>query len=225
MKRGIMDHYIIRKMLPSMFTLGNLLCGFLAILTVVRESGSSSFVTAAWWIIIAGVFDALDGKIARLAGSSSKFGVELDSLADVVSFGIAPAVLFYTFTLKSAGSLGYFLGFCFLACGALRLARFNITATTSEKNYFKGMPIPAGAGILASFVLFSEKVWGGLAHSDFSVVLIILTSLMMVSTFKYNVLPKISFKTKKASIISVWFICHIAVIVLSVLACREFSPS
>ena len=127
-----MDKRRIIALLPSAVTLGNLLCGYLAIINVVE----GSLTHAAWWIIIAAVFDLLDGKIARLTGSASLFGVEFDSIADVVSFGAAPAVLFHQHMLADAGNAGYFLAFVFLAAGAIRLARFNTTATTGEKASF-----------------------------------------------------------------------------------------
>ena len=112
-----------------MFTLGNLLCGYLAIVNVVE----GTFVFAAWWIIIAALFDALDGKIARLTGGSSPFGIEFDSLADIVSFGAAPAIMFYRYALVDAGRAGAMVMFMFLAAGTIRLARFNTKATTRKK--------------------------------------------------------------------------------------------
>ena len=203
----------IKKFLPSIFTLGNLLCGFLAVINVI-EGTKASITHAAWWIIIAAIFDLLDGKVARLTGSASPFGIEFDSLADVVSFGIAPAVLFHTYALTDAGNLGYFLAFCFLGAGAIRLARFNISATTEKKNYFVGLPIPAAGCILASFILFSENVWGVLTHYDFSVALLVVSSLAMVSSFKYSVMPRISFTTKKDTLKSIWFISFLIVIAI-----------
>ncbi len=193
-----------------MFTLGNLLCGFLAVINVIE----GNLTHAAWWIIIAAVFDTLDGKVARLTGSASEFGVEFDSIVDVVSFGVAPAVLFHSYSFTSAGNLGYFMGFVFLAAGSIRLARFNLKATTGKKYYFTGMPIPAGAGILSSFVLFSENVWHGFANFDIAMTLVILTSLAMVSTFKYSLMPKISFSSKWDIMRSVWFISHLIVVAL-----------
>ncbi|MBN1292474.1 MAG: CDP-diacylglycerol--serine O-phosphatidyltransferase [Candidatus Latescibacteria bacterium] len=203
-----MNLFNAKRILPSIFTLGNLLCGFLAINNVIE----GSYASAAWWIIIAGIFDALDGKIARLTGSSSEFGIEFDSIADVISFGIAPAVLIYHYALIEGGRIGYFLAFCFLAAGAIRLARFNLKATTGKKTHFTGMPIPAGAGILASYVLFCENVWNELAQFDIVIVLTILSSLAMVSHFKYNIMPRIGFGTRRDSIRSIWFICHILII-------------
>ncbi len=197
-----------KKYLPSIFTLGNLLCGFLAVINVIE----GNLTHAAWWIIIASIFDALDGKVARLTKSASEFGIEFDSIADVVSFGVAPAVLFHTYAFIDTGNLGYFLAFCFCAAGAIRLARFNIKATTGSKRYFTGMPIPAGAVILASFILFSENVWGGFGNIDYMVALIVITSLVMVSNFKYSVLPRISFSKKSDTIKSIWFISYAIVI-------------
>jgi CDP-diacylglycerol---serine O-phosphatidyltransferase len=192
----------VRQVLPSMFTLGNLLCGFLAVANVV-EGTRESLISAAWWIIIAAIFDALDGKVARLTGTASEFGIELDSIADVVSFGIAPAILFYRFAFADAGKICLFLSFIFLAAGAIRLARFNVTAPTGNKKYFTGMPIPAAAGILASYVFFCNNVWEGLGGFDFAVGLVILTSIAMVSQFKYSVMPRIGFRKKTDSIKSV----------------------
>jgi CDP-diacylglycerol---serine O-phosphatidyltransferase len=200
-----MKIFRVRQILPSMFTLGNLLCGFLAVANVV-EGTRETLISAAWWIIIAAVFDALDGKVARLTGSASKFGIELDSIADVVSFGIAPAILFYRYAFADAGKICLFLSFVFLAAGAIRLARFNVSASTDNKKYFTGMPIPAGAGILASFVLFCNNVWGGAGGFDFAVGLVLLSSFAMLSQFKYGILPKLGFRTKKDIIRSIFFI-------------------
>ncbi len=202
----------VKKLLPSLFTLGNVLCGFLAIINVI-EGSRASMISAAWWIIIAGIFDALDGKVARITGSSSEFGVEFDSIADVISFGVAPAVLIFNYILHEAGKPGYFFAFCFLAAGAIRLARFNISATTGKKNFFTGMPIPAGAGIIATYVLFTENVWGGLANLDFVIALTIFSSLAMVSRFRYSVIPRIGFGTPLDIIRSICFISYIIIIV------------
>lgn len=202
----------LRKILPNLFTLGNLLCGFLAIINVV-EGTKANLVHAAWWIVIAGVFDLLDGKVARLMRSASPFGVELDSLADIVSFGVAPAVLINSFVFLNAGNLGYFLCFCFLSAGAIRLARFNTTATTVKKRHFTGMPIPAGACIISSYVMFSENVWTGLANFDIAIALVIFSSLAMVSKFKYAAFPLISFAGKLKTVKSLLTISVLLLIV------------
>lgn len=117
------------------------------------------FWAAAWAIIAAGVFDMLDGRIARLAKATSSFGVQYDSLSDVVSFGMAPAVLLFQWTLVPFGRLGWLAAFLFLACGALRLARFNVYSGKVPKGFFIGLPIPIAAGVIASFYIFHETFW------------------------------------------------------------------
>lgn len=203
----------LKSAVPNMFTLGNLLCGFLAVANVI-EGTMEGMVSAAWWIIIAAIMDALDGKVARLTGTSSKFGIEFDSIVDAVSFGMAPAVMIYQYALISGGGIGLALSFCFLAAGTIRLARFNITATTGAKTGFTGMPIPTGAGVLASYVLFTENVWGGIHSFDFATALVIFTSLAMVSRFKYQGLPRIGFRSKKGIFRSACFIGNIVLIAL-----------
>jgi CDP-diacylglycerol---serine O-phosphatidyltransferase len=203
----------LKNALPNMFTLGNLLCGFLAVANVI-EGTDSAMISAAWWIIIAAIMDALDGKVARLTGTASQFGVEFDSIVDAVSFGMAPAVLFYQYALAGGGRIGLALAFCFLAAGTMRLARFNITATTGEKKGFTGMPIPGGAAILASYVLFNEKVWSGFHSYDFAVGLVVLTSLAMVSRFRYAAFPKLGFRSRKSTIKTALFIGNIVLIAL-----------
>jgi len=137
--------------LPSLFTIGNMACGFFAILAAIDKE----FARAGWLIIGAMVMDSLDGRVARLVKAESKFGVEIDSLADFLSFGVAPAYIMYLFLLKDYGFWGYPVAFIYALCGVLRLARFNVMSHDgkSSKKYFTGLPIPAGAGILASFVL------------------------------------------------------------------------
>jgi len=188
----------VKRIVPSLFTLGNLLCGYLAVINVIE----GALTHAAWWIIIAGFFDILDGKIARMTGAASGFGVEFDSIADVISFGIAPAVLIHQYSLVGAGNLGYFLGFVFVSAGAIRLARFNLTATTGRKTHFTGMPIPSAAGVLSSYILFCENVRGDFATFDIAVTLVILTSIAMVSQFRYGVMPRIGFGGQRETIVS-----------------------
>lgn len=167
--------------LPSMFTTGNLFCGFYSIL----KSFSYDFEQASYAIIVAGIFDVLDGRVARITRSQSDFGVEYDSIADVVSFGIAPAVLAYVWVLQSFGRLGWAGAFFFAACGALRLARFNTMATELPKSYFVGLPIPAAANsIAAASILYHDL------HFDYpQVIMLVLTfglGLLMVSSIRYR---------------------------------------
>ena len=147
----------IRKgihIIPNLFTTGNLFCGFLAIISTLK--GKPFYGAVA--ILVAAVFDQLDGKIARLAGASSRFGIEYDSLADLVSFGVAPALLIYYWALGGFGRLGWLAAFLFVACGALRLARFNVQTVTADPKYYTGLPIPAAATLIALTVLLYHRL-------------------------------------------------------------------
>src|SRR4051794_37003749 len=139
-------------LVPNFVTTANLFCGFYSIIATLNHE----YLTASWAIIAAGIFDMLDGRIARLAKATSQFGVEYDSLSDLLSFGAAPAVLLYQWTLAPFDRLGWLAAFLFLACGALRLARFNVSTVVTPKNYFQGLPIPMAAGIVATFIIFNS---------------------------------------------------------------------
>ena len=146
MRRGV-------YLLPSILTLGNLSCGFYALVAVYNDE----YLAAAVAILLALVFDYLDGGVARMTGATSDLGIELDSLADVVSFGVAPGMLAYVFALKPFGWMGGLAAFAFTACGAFRLARFNVQTRSLDKRFFVGLPIPAAAGVVAGFVLFMKE--------------------------------------------------------------------
>ncbi|MDO8805951.1 MAG: CDP-diacylglycerol--serine O-phosphatidyltransferase [Elusimicrobiota bacterium] len=137
--------------LPSIFTIANMAFGFFAILLASKEK----FVQAAWFIVVSYVMDMLDGRVARLVHGESSFGVEIDSLSDWISFGIAPAYMIYNLALKDYGMWGYPVAFLYVLCGALRLARYNVKSHFggSDKDYFQGLPIPGAAGVMISFVL------------------------------------------------------------------------
>lgn len=171
--------------LPNLFTSMNIFCGFYAIVSAV----DARFVDACLAILIAGVFDLLDGKIARATKTTSQFGVEYDSLSDLVSFGLAPALLMYLWALKPLGRLGWLAAFLFMICGALRLARFNTAAAGSSgaSSHFQGLPIPAAAGMSVSAVLFFSRF--GIDPASYRFVLLVmlyLTSFLMVSSVRYN---------------------------------------
>ena len=134
--------------LPNLFTTASLFCGFYSIISSIN----GDFLAAAVAIVIAGVFDGLDGAVARATHTTSKFGVEYDSLADLVSFGVAPGVLAYLWALNPFGRLGWVAGFLYVACGALRLARFNVYVPVKDQSYFQGLPIPAAASMIATTV-------------------------------------------------------------------------
>ena len=170
-------------LLPSLLTTGNLFCGFLALLLTVQ----GRYTDAGIAIVVAMVMDLLDGRVARLMKATSQFGVEYDSLADVVSFGVAPAFLMYSFALAQLGRPAWFAAFLFVICGALRLARFNVFTGVADKRYFTGLSIPAAAGVLSSSVIFVNAL--GLEPSRAVLVTMAigtyLVALLMVSTFKY----------------------------------------
>ena len=195
---------------PGVFTVGNMLCGFISIL----QSFEGEAIHAAWLIILAGFFDALDGKIARISRSASRFGIELDSFADFVSFGIAPAVIFYSFRLYVLGTWGWLLGFLFIICGAFRLARFNIEARLEEKPYFTGLPIPAAAVTICGYTLFSYELWGELLYPEVLITLIIVFSALMVSGIEYETLPRFSLNSKKNLIKLIYILVALIAVLL-----------
>ena len=140
--------------LPNLMTTANLFCGFYSVMLSMK----GEFKTAAVAVVIAAIFDQLDGRLARLTHATSKFGAEYDSLCDLVSFGMAPAILMYLWALNPFGRVGMMSCFLFVACGAMRLARFNVQVGVVEKNYFQGLPIPMAAGILTSCYLAFEDL-------------------------------------------------------------------
>jgi len=139
--------------LPSFFTIMGLFSGFYALIAAVQ----GRFELAAWAILAAAVFDMMDGRVARLLHAETAFGAELDSLCDMVSFGVAPAVLTYLWALTSLGKPGWLAAFLIAACAGLRLARFNVQLSTQDKRYFQGLPTPATALLIATAVLFHEQ--------------------------------------------------------------------
>ncbi|MBM3219502.1 MAG: CDP-diacylglycerol--serine O-phosphatidyltransferase [Candidatus Rokubacteria bacterium] len=168
-------------LLPSLLTTGNLFCGFLALLLTVQER----YTEAAISVFVAGVMDLLDGRVARLMKATSQFGVEYDSLADVVSFGVAPAFLVYSFALAKLGRPAWFAAFLFVICGALRLARFNVFTGVADKRFFTGLSIPMAAGVICSSVVFVNTLEPSRAVLVAMAIGMYLVALLMVSTFKY----------------------------------------
>ncbi len=172
----------------------NLFSGFAAIVTALagKHGDERDFVLAGWYILMGGIFDMLDGMMARLTHTSSEFGVELDSLADIVTFGVAPsAILYKAFFFQYPGT-GLLLAALPAICGAIRLARFNTQLVGFDKDYFRGLPIPSSAILIISYVMFHHiqlPVVERLADPWMWVVSI-GASLLMVSTIKYDVVPK-----------------------------------
>ncbi len=178
--------------LPNLVTTCNLFAGFFAII----QSLKGNFLWAAYAIVIAAIFDTLDGRLARLTRSTSKFGAEYDSICDVVSFGVAPALLLFQWSLEPFGRVGWVACFLYVACGALRLARFNVQVGVVEKSYFQGLPIPMAAGIVASSVLaFSDLQWDA-TGSRLLLFMTILLAFVMVSTFRYRSFKDLDLKER-----------------------------
>ncbi len=171
---------------PGTFTMGNVVCGFLAILSAFE----GHVTTACWFIILAAFLDALDGRVARLSGGTSQFGIELDSLADFLSFGVAPAVLVHTIKLSSLGKWGWIISIVYIMAASYRLARFNLLAETEEKKDFLGLPVPVAAVTIVSFIIFCFYLWDGLMYDEVLVGMIILFAFLMVSQVQYDTFPE-----------------------------------
>ncbi|MBR3881517.1 MAG: CDP-diacylglycerol--serine O-phosphatidyltransferase [Mailhella sp.] len=177
--------------LPNLFTTGSLFCAFFSIIL----SFQGQFDLAAWAILTSALLDGCDGKVARLTGTASQFGMELDSLADCVAFGVAPGMLAYAWQLHDFGRLGLAIAFLYCACAALRLARFNVGVATTSKRFFVGLPSPASGCVMACFVLFMpyypsflEAILPGL-----TLVIATIAPLLMVSRVRYFSFKEFSF--------------------------------
>jgi CDP-diacylglycerol--serine O-phosphatidyltransferase len=169
--------------LPNLVTSGSLFAGFHSI----ASTYNGNFEKAAIGIIVGGILDGLDGRIARMTRTTTRFGVEYDSLADLVTFGVAPAFLVYGWALSAFGRWGWLAAFLYLICGALRLARFNVQINTVEKEKFNGLPIPAAAIFVASMILLFYYLGGSGGFRHFAVLLTIyVLAFLMVSTVKFN---------------------------------------
>lgn len=203
MKKGI---YI----LPNTLTLCGMFAGFYAIITSIK----GHYIHASWAIITAMVFDGLDGWVARRTQSTTRFGIELDSLSDVIAFGVAPSVLIYHWALILFGRVGWAAAFLFTACGALRLARYNIQMGSTERKFFTGMPIPGAAFILATTVIFyGEMRWIPL-KSIFLLCLVSALSILMVSTLRFHSVKEIDLSKRKPFWILVVLVLIFAIVLI-----------
>jgi CDP-diacylglycerol---serine O-phosphatidyltransferase len=198
-------------LLPNTLTLCGMLFGFYSILASLK----GNYEHAAWAILIAMIFDGLDGWVARLTHSTTRFGIELDSLSDLVAFGVAPAVMLYKWALAPFGRIGWAAAFLFMACGALRLARYNVQMGSAESKSFTGMPIPAAASIVAALVLFYYGIWNiGPGKNLLILVLTIVLSLLMVSTLRFHGAKELDFRRRKPFWLLVAFIILLMLIVI-----------
>jgi CDP-diacylglycerol---serine O-phosphatidyltransferase len=204
MRKGI---YI----LPNTLTLCGMFLGFYAILASLK----GNYLHASWAIIFATVFDGLDGWVARLTHSTTRFGIELDSLSDLVAFGVAPAVMLYKWALAPFGRVGVAFAFLFLACGALRLARYNVQMGSAESKAFTGMPIPAAATIVSTLVIFYHEMWETLpGRNVYILFLTIVLAVLMVSTLRYHGAKELDFSRRKPFWILVAIVIVFTIIVI-----------
>lgn len=213
MRKGI---YI----LPNLLTLTSMFLGFYSIV----RSFNSEYELAAWAIMAATIFDVLDGWVARLTHTATRFGIEMDSLADVISFGVAPGILAYTWTLRSFGRLGWLGSFFLVACAALRLARFNIQMGSAEKKHFTGLPTPASALVIATTVLAYDEIVrdaersgltriASVIQADYWVLaLTFLLAGLMVSNITYHSLKEANLKQRRPFGILVGIAAFLAVV-------------
>jgi len=178
--------------LPNLFTTANMFFGFYAIIHSIK----GEFVISCHAIVAAAIFDLLDGRVARMTNSTSEFGAEYDSLSDIVSFGMAPAILLYLWALQPFGRIGWLASFFYVACGGLRLARFNVAKKVSDPAYFEGLPIPMAAGIVASSVLAFTDLQLESLKSYPLLAMTILLSIVMVSNFNYRSFKDLDFKQR-----------------------------
>ncbi len=202
------------SVIPNLFTAMNMFCGYLSIINTAQ----GKYNYAAWLIVVAAVFDALDGVMARMTNSSSELGVELDSLSDLVSFGAAPAFLIYQTYLKDFNSLGVIISSLLLITGGFRLARFNVQLVGFDKTYFKGLPIPSSAITIAAFILtyFSSGTGFEEPYASFIIPIVLLVSFLMISTIKYDTLPKFNKKgIKEKPVQFIFVILSIIVLIIT----------
>jgi CDP-diacylglycerol--serine O-phosphatidyltransferase len=181
---------ITRAVVPSLFTVLNMFCGFLSIV----HSSRGEFISASWFMVLAAGFDAFDGIMARITKSASEFGVQIDSLSDVVSFGVAPSFLVYQMSLVRLDGPGVLISSLLMIFGGLRLARFNVQLVGFDKDHFVGLPIPASAITVAAFTVNYFHPGAGLAPEAEAALpyMVVALALLMVSKVKYETLPKVS---------------------------------
>lgn len=204
-KRGV-------YLLPNILTTASLFCGFYSILASVK----GDFSLAAVVIIYAVVLDSLDGRIARMTNTMSKFGAEYDSLADLIAFGVAPSILAYSWALSGYGKWGWLVSFLFVVCGALRLARFNIQIGLAESRVFNGLPIPGAASVIATGIMLYYYIGGTGKFPDLSVmVATIALALLMVSNVKYYSFKDLNFFSRKP------FMSFVLVIIIMIIVAAE----
>jgi len=205
---------ITPSVIPNLFTAMNMFSGFFSIIS----ASQGNFIYAGWLIIIAAIFDTLDGFMARLTKSSSELGVELDSLSDVVSFGVAPAFLLYSTYFFQFETFGIIISSLPMIAGGFRLARFNVQLVGFDKSYFTGLPIPSSALTIVCFILSFYNDGYPEPLNQFIIPMVLILSFLMVSNVKYNTIPKFSLREMKKNplIYSAYLIALIILILYTV---------
>ncbi len=207
------------SLVPGFFTMANMFCGYYSILLAAQ----GRFTTAAWLIIAAGVLDVLDGKLARMVDGASEFGVQYDSLADVISFGLAPSALSYYVLFQEWGTTGLMLSFVPLVFGAIRLARFNARLEGFDKDAFEGVPSPAAAITICTFVLFNYDVWGELRWEKIFMTIVLLVSILMITNIRYEIMPNFSLQSSRINRLKILAVI-IGIIIILIYPQRTFFP-
>lgn len=178
--------------LPNLLTTANMFFGFMSIIFAIR----GEYIFGSYAIVAAAVFDLLDGRVARMTDTTSQFGAQYDSLCDLISFGMAPAMIMYLWALQPFGRVGWLASFVFVACGALRLARFNVQQS-EEREYFQGLPIPMAAGIVASSVLCFTDLQMDASRNWLLLFMTFMLGITMVSQFRYRSFKDMNLKKKQ----------------------------
>lgn len=206
---------VTRSVIPNLFTIMNMFCGFLSVINAAQ----GNYLYASTLIIIASIFDALDGLAARITKSASEFGVELDSLSDIISFGIAPSILIYKIKLFEFQEVGILISAFYLIMAGLRLARFNVQLVGFEKTHFNGLPAPLGAITVSSFILtFYDAVLNKFIDNfgNIFIVLVISIGFLTISKIKYDAFPKPTREgLKEKSLLAVFIVVSVFIAILS----------
>ena len=210
--------------LPSSITMASVFCGFSSVVMSINAAGATPehyFLWAAGLLVLAGVFDGLDGRVARATNTATEFGVQLDSLADVVSFGMAPAILAYRYGFFQLGihdshlrAAGWAACFVFIACGALRLARFNVQVGSVDSRFFMGLPIPAGAACVASVIIWHPTPPSTAVQAYGFAAELFLVGLLMVSTLRFPSFKKRATNPRTAMVTSLMIVVFFALLIL-----------
>lgn len=223
MKRSVPKRLNLRKtlfLLPNLITLSAIFCGFDSIRLSASAQGEGDLFRAAILIVFAMFFDALDGRVARMTKTQSAFGLQIDSLADVISFGVAPGMLVYHWTLHRFDVLGLFVSFCFTAAAAVRLARFNVLSMgeagqpVKPSKYFLGLPTPGAAGLLVSIVIANHAVGGAMGSARYAPVVLVLSftlALLMVSNVEFRTFKQVKLDARALGFIAFTLLSSLAI--------------